>query len=612
MAFGSFRGSGPSWAQTILENRASLIEIGAHDQRNNNADGIPGNRIRGVYDYIIVGAGAAGSMLAHKLCQAGVHSVLILEAGRNNEESPTFTLSVNVSTFSMVANNAQGNKFGNNIGLPADPSISGEYGECINGKGWGGGGATNFVQATRPSDEWFERIAAITSSDWNAANALPLLKDIETFSNGASARHGDSGPIKVYETAAGFTTGDFRQNLANGMVSNPPPGDAGLALVSDHNDGTTSLICRANQQLAEKTGPTDWKRSYGGNEILQKIFDANGDGQGVNGRRLKLLSNSKVKRVMLNGMKRATGVEFVYKGTICLRVRARNKVILCAGAIETPCILEKSGIGDPAVLGEYGVPSLVNLPEVGNNLQNHPQISTYGEIPTNEAFGWFNNDAFFGPIGFLKLLPGNTKREVQIACGSFGPGAFNGRDASLNFLIPIPTLGAGPTAPLGVAGFLLGVEGRGSVHISGNNNEFAPNIRHTTFKFTGPNGTPLPSDHDYQVIVAYLKFAKASVEAAGYTMLWPRQEDYDAGDDRLVQIIRNNSGQTSHWSGTCKMSEVDGVVDNRLHVRGGVKDLMIADNSVWPIIPDGNTCIPAYYLGLRAYQILKAEFPSLP
>jgi choline dehydrogenase len=563
-------------------------------------------QVKDSYDFVVVGAGSAGSFVAERLSRGGANSVLILEAGRNNEEDPQFTLNGNLADFpAPLANYQQGWTKFSDIAIGTSDVSAGQYHtDLTGGKGWGGASGINFLQAVRPSPEFFGRLEALAGVDWSYTQAVPLLKELENYSGGASTYRGDSGPIDIYQPADPPPS-PYLTNMANAFVSQARPADAGLAIVADYNSNSNINVAYANQTFtrAENGGFT---RSYAGNQILQTLVDASG--QGINGRNVQLVSNAFVQRVLLNGAKKATCVEYTLDGKTTRKVKANKQIVLSAGTIRTPGILELSGIGDPAVLGNFGIDVQVNLPDVGNNVQNHPILFSLVEVPTAEVGALINNNAYFGPQALVRVVTGATNRRLQYVTLPAAGTTFNSRLSALNLCrdvnIPPPFVGA--NSPSIAGAFMLDAQGRGSIHISQKNGEFEPLINYTAFDLSDPSGP------DATTIAEFYKYLNDVVTTAGYQLYYPLPDDFADGDARLVTIGQNLTTPSAHWAGSCKMSTgSDGVVDAKLKVKGGVSGLTIADNSIWPIIPDCNTGIPAYYVGKIAGEFLAAEF-SIP
>jgi choline dehydrogenase len=558
------------------------------------------------YDFIVVGAGSAGSFVIKGLANRK-YTVLAIESGRDNTLDPAFTEDATPEAFAGFSNGSQGTKFADKIQGRTDASAGGTIADAWGGNGWGGSSAHNYLQAVRPSPEFHSRLATMAGSAWNYTNAVQIYKEIEDYSDGASADRGVGGPIGIYRPDDAASN-SYTVELCNALVAVAPTADAGLSIVTDYNANVNIAVTPTNQMLARLQPDTSLKRSYAGNEILKNLVNANGNPKANS--KVRLISNARVNRVIFSTdtiVPRATGVEVEeYNGNkkVINTYNARIKIILTAGALRTPEILERSGYGDRVILNNYDIPVVHHNPAVGENLMNHPAFIAIVEVDTADVFNGFTRNSYFAPNALLRLNPGATNRNIQTIGfpGSFG--GLVGREVGQNVTLPIPALGAGPTSPLTIAAFYLATDGRGSSHITSKNMHVSPDYIYTAYASPRDDETLA---NFYKLVRDWINRAATDYPTKTYNLLYPPASAFSSDAD-LVTLAKATTFYAAHYSGTCKMSEVDGVVDNNLHVRG-VTGLMVADNSIWPIMPDGNTCIPAYYLGKRAVQIINAELP---
>jgi choline dehydrogenase len=580
------------------------------------------------FDYIIVGAGTAGSILADRLSAWNENSVLVIEGGRNNELDPTFNLDAdiaNAATGAVFGNWNQAGTFVDEIAQPPDPSLLNfrEIGES--GKGWGGAGSHNFMQAVRPSPDFISFHGATVGDPFWGASSMSAFAEIETFlpcdTCTPAATRGTSGPISVLQLNDPPVTvpPNFVQEVGAAVVATPPAGDAGIAIVPDYNNNVNNGVSLTNQFTASNPGGNrvsgPMVRSFGGNDIIGTIINDSS-------RRLTVISNAYVDRVVFDGTT-AIGVLTIDEGEKEIQYNARQKVILCAGAFRSPGILERSGIGSSSVLSNYDIPVLVDNPAVGENMQNHPVIQAQSVIPADRnIFQGFNRSGQFSPMALLNLTAGSPFRTFIYAMIPGRFGGLNSRNVLLNQTIPVPPITGGPgPQPIFVGGFLVRNNGRGSIHVSSKSHGYIPSLDYNAFSFSGPpddiGPTPLATDPDAILLNAAYVYMNTLFTSLGgaYSLLWPNVADFSPLPSlELVNAARSVISLTGHWAGTCRMSNTsaavtgnptDGVVDTTLHVHG-VQNLMVADNSVWNIIPDANTAIPAYYIGVQAARLLGA------
>ena len=363
------------------------------------------------YDYIIVGNGSAGAILARKLSDNFKKKVLVLEVGIDHNDDPVI-LDPNVFTSDDLLNK-----------LTYDPTYSVNYpvilfnpGQALSypeGRGWGGSSMHNYLITVRPVPSDAASWASISNNDrWSYNSLLPYMIALESyFPDGTIAdptRRGTSGPISITQSPP-ITSDQFAINAAAASVIGP-------GLVVDYNNQNDPLLGYSALQQFITPLPNS-HRSFSSNEFLTPDV-VKPNGRGVCPRQLKIISNATVTRVLLKGKKKvkATGVEYILANNKEKVLKAHGKqIILCAGSINTPAILERSGYGDAARLKSLGIDVVVNNPNVGENLQNQygPQgIITGSTTATPALQGFINGEPF---------LPNDQIRRLQFF-GQNAPG----------------------------------------------------------------------------------------------------------------------------------------------------------------------------------------------
>jgi len=523
------------------------------------------------FDYIIVGFGAAGAILARQLSDDFQTSVLVVEAGPNNMEDPA-TLDPNI-----FAN------FQNLIKISFDPAFSATYPVPLpfsliafaysEGREWGGSAAHNYLQAVRGVPNDFNQWGLNSNNaQWFYPNVLPLMKTLETYTpNGTvanPAQRGFSGPISITQ---------------NPPINSNPLAIAvadvtGAGFVSDYNDATLPNVSTSAIQQFITAGP-DSHRSFSGNEFMTigEIIDERG--RGLNGRQVRVKGNAVVTRILFDNCNRAIGVQYLRQSGISNTERlytayARKGVILCAGAINTPKLLMLSGVGPAAELESLGIPVRVDSPHVGQNLQNQygpGAIITNGTpIPGGQIASFIDERPY---------MPADDVRRIQIAGLDVGGGIAQ------------------------LIGFMLQPSSRGSIEIVSSDPLIPAKVNLNMYS----DGSFADVGSDAYIAVSYYKIVQAIAAAAGEVVLYPAASQYAQGDAGLFQAAINASGMTiaSHIVGTARLgtSIENGVVDGNLNVFG-TKNLMVADASVENPITSGNTCIGAYVIAAVAAQIL--------
>lgn len=552
------------------------------------------NKYKYCYDYIIVGAGTGGAALAAKLSDPDSNgkynnSVLVIEGGDNlSKEEP-----VNSPVFIRAVQLATDPKYSNTFNPLVNIEQRGFFESAFysEGRGIGGSSAHNYFLSYRGSPKQYNEWAAMTGdSRWAYDNLLNnVIIPSENYApNGTvlnPAQRGTSGP--------NFTTQDpplnnnvFMQTFAT--VNN-------CTYVDDLNDPTLGVIgVGANQNYLTPPSDVTSIRSHTGNSYLTGISSPNSvppvvippiideNGYGLNGRKLRVITQSTVVKVIFDKCKNAKGVQF-FSGNkdTCLLAKAKKEVILCAGTFQNPCILQRSGVGDAKeVLQPLGIDVVYHNPNVGQNMQNH-----YG-APASLISGDPDLPAFpitrFG-IGFIdlsKYFPELTGERISAAV--IGNGQLAGSPGTT-------FVGNGVYTPRSV----------GSVKIVSVNPFANPLVDLNVYSDDKPGVT------DLQKTVAFLKMVPVLAAALGESVLYPPPEVF-TDDDTIKAFALANVRFLYHTSGTCRMtsSPADGVIDGKLRVFG-VNRLRVADCSSVPVIESGNTGSQARYVGLECARIIQ-------
>lgn len=531
------------------------------------------------FDFIVVGAGSAGCVLANRLSADGKTTVLLVEAGGSNR-NPLFSIP-------LLAGVAYWHKPSNwNYVTTPQAGLDGRQLQWPRGKVLGGSSTINGMMYMRGNAADYDGWAQAGATGWSHAEVLPYFRRSESNpERPGDPWHGQDGPLRVTRArgenplyndflAAGMAEGFLRNDDFNGAVQE------GLGFY-DFNT-------------------RDGRRESSATAFLKPVMHRSN---------LSVRTATSVRRIVISEG-RATGLVLRRAG-VESTVSARREIVLCAGAINTPQILNLSGIGDPADLAKVGIETLIESPQVGRNLQDHLGVYlTYACKDPVTLFRLFRPDraaiamlrAYFtgkGPAtavpleagGFLRTRPELTIPDIHI---TFVPG------------LNLETTRAGQ----GRHGYLINFyplrpESRGTITLVSPDPEVPPSI----------DPAYLSAESDRIITRDGIHLARRIGENAALA----RRKAHDisptfadlASDDSIDAWARQGANTIFHPVGTCRMgSDASAVVDPSLKVRG-VSGLRIADASVMPMIVSGNTSAPTMMIAEKAADLILGK-PLLP
>lgn len=533
-----------------------------------------------IYDYVIVGAGSAGAPLAARLSEDGVTRVLLLEAGPTARH-PWLKIPI------AYGKTFFDERFNWKYATAPEPALNGRSMYWPRGKTLGGSSSINAMVYVRghPADYAAWGAAA---PGWDWAAVAPVFQKMEDWRGAPDPARGVGGPLTVRDPTAEahpLTHAYLAAAAAAGVPVNP-----------DYNAG--AMEGAAIYQITVRDG---LRASTASAYLAPAAGRAN----------LTVRTGAQATRILFDG-RRAAGIEHRI-GAETLRAEARREVILCAGAIDTPKLLQLSGIGPGALLQDLGIETLVDAPAVGAGLIDHlgvdfvylanrPSLNQSLRPLWSKAWAALRYLATrSGPLalslnqggGFVRLGPGDGPPDLQLY---FSPLSYERAPAGVRPLMspdPFPgfRFGFNPCKPTS----------RGAVRIRTPDPAAAPEMR----------GGYLSTEADRRMMIEGCRLIRRIAAARPLAEVIAREitpGPATTSDEALLALARNDSWTVFHQCGTCRMGTdpAADVVDPRLRVFG-VEGLRVADASIFPEIPSGNTNAPAIMVGERAAEIIRED-----
>ena len=503
------------------------------------------------YDFIVVGAGAAGSVLAAELSTSGAQ-VLVIESG-GPDDAPT------IANPSIWFYNV-GGPLDYHLPVSPSPRLNNRPFNMALGHVVGGGSSINAMVWTRGMQRDYDRWAENGAKGWAFADVLPVFKSQEDWEGGANDWRGAGGPIHIRRPRDPHPTAPAFLNAAREM---------GMPIHDDVNGPMLPGAGYINMNIA-----ADGTRVSAARAFLHPALSRPN---------LTLLLNAQVVKLNFNGT-RCVGVKVIKDGVI-KDIAADKEVILAAGAINSPKLLMLSGVGDAKVLRGLGIEVVADVPGVGKNLQDHVLVS----------------GVVFKYKGKMPARPADSNAVEAEAYLSSGPSA----DTDINLVLEqLPAVtpeaaarfGAPPEDAFTIAPALVQPTSRGSVRLASNNYQDAAVI----------DGNYLGTDGDFAAVVRAIEAARELGNQHAFDGV--RDAELIPGPKATAEDIRDlarlASASFGHPVGTCKIGvDTLAVVDPQLRVHG-LLGLRVADASVMPRIITGPTNAPTHMIAGRAVQLI--------
>ncbi|WP_193049921.1 choline dehydrogenase [Pseudoalteromonas undina] len=528
------------------------------------------------FDYIIVGAGSAGCVLANRLSEDSSNKVLLLETGGSDK-----SIFIKMPTALSIPMNTD--KFAWQFHTQPEPHLDNREMHCPRGKVLGGSSSINGMVYVRGHAKDFDEWQQHGANGWDYQACLPYFKKAESFYLGENTHRGGKGPL-------GVNNGNNMENpLYTAFIE--AGAEAGYSTTNDYNSAQQEGF--GPMHMTVKNGV----RSSASREYLDPIKHRSN---------LTIVTGALAQRVILDG-KKATGVEYKLNGAV-KTAQASKEVILSAGSIGSPHLLQLSGIGNTQALEKAGVEVKHHLPGVGQNLQDHLefyfQYKCKQPITLNGKLGLFSK----GLIGAKWLLTrkglGSTNHFESCAFIRSKPGV-EWPDIQYHFL-PAAMRYDGRSAFAG-HGFQVHVghnkpKSRGSVTIASADPTQPPKI---VFNY-------LEHQDDIEGFRACVRLTREIIEQPAFDNF--RGEEIQPGqqvqtDEQIDAFVRQAVESAYHPSCSCKMGEDDMAVVNSNTQVHGIESLRVVDSSIFPTIPNGNLNAPTIMVAEKAADIILGNNP---
>ena len=528
------------------------------------------------FDYVIVGSGAAGAIVAARLSEDPSISVCVLEAGPADHHP---YLKLPAGFIKVIFNPRLAWQFS------SEPTArtNGRRIPLPQGKTLGGSTSINGLIYNRGHREDFDDWAALGNPGWSYDEVLPHFERSETFVGGdGAALRGHAGPLKV-------TLPDWRHPVCEAFLQGAE--ELGMPRNPDYNGAYQQGV-----GYFQRTIHNGWRVSTSSAFLRPAVRRSS---------QLKVEVNAQASRVLMQAGK-ATGVEYTQGGRV-KTVHSRREVIVCAGAINTPKLLQLSGIGDGEKLREWGIATEAHLPGVGQHLKDHFSIRLVAKVKNattinelarvprlwGQALQWLRSQPNILDLSpsvvhwFWNTQLGLARPDVQ---GVFSPASYREGYVGMLDVYPGMTCGVWQHRP----------KSQGSVQLASSDHRVNPIVQ--------PNY--LSDEDDRQTLIRGVRLARSLLQTRALAqfnnaevMPGPQVQS----DDEILDFIYRFGVSSYHVNGTARMGpagDAGAVVDAQLRVHG-VQGLRVVDASVMPEIPSANTCAATMMIGEKGADLIR-------